>query len=97
MAGDCMFRPMVPFLEIGSVTGGKGELIKTMCEETRARIRVLDAPVATPDYIVSDEDLLFLFSLSVKKKKPSFVLLLGSLGGRRAEAPLLHAWSPACP
>lgn len=51
--GDCVFRLVVPVLKVGSIIGRKGELIKKMCEETRARIRVLDAPVGTPDRVVS--------------------------------------------
>ncbi|KAI3410638.1 uncharacterized protein J3R85_018642 [Psidium guajava] len=50
--GDCVFRLVVPVLKVGSIIGRKGELIKKMCEETRARIRVLDAPVGTPDRVV---------------------------------------------
>lgn len=51
--GDCVFRLIVPVLKVGSIIGRKGELIKKMCEETRARIRVLDGAVGTPDRIVS--------------------------------------------
>ncbi|XP_020221852.1 RNA-binding KH domain-containing protein PEPPER [Cajanus cajan] len=50
--GDCVFRLIVPVGKVGSIIGRKGELIKKMCEETRSRIRVLDAPLATPDRIV---------------------------------------------
>ncbi|XP_048332230.2 RNA-binding KH domain-containing protein PEPPER [Ziziphus jujuba] len=50
--GDCVFRLIVPVAKVGSIIGRKGELIKKMCEETRARIRVLDGPVGTPDRIV---------------------------------------------
>ncbi|XVF19033.1 hypothetical protein REPUB_Repub11eG0075600 [Reevesia pubescens] len=50
--GQCVFRLIVPVLKVGSIIGRKGELIKKMCEETRARIRILDAAVATPDRIV---------------------------------------------
>lgn len=53
--GDCVFRLIVPVLKVGSIIGRKGELIKKMCEETRARIRILDAPVGTPDRIVSED------------------------------------------
>lgn len=56
--GDCVFRLIVPVLKVGSIIGRKGELIKKMCEETRARIRVLDGAVGTPDRIVS---VIFLF------------------------------------
>lgn len=51
--GDCVFRLIVPVLKVGSIIGRKGELIKKMCEETRARIRVLDGAVGTTDRIVS--------------------------------------------
>jgi len=51
--GDCVFRLIVPVGKVGSIIGRKGELIKKMCEETRSRIRVLDAPIGTPDRIVS--------------------------------------------
>lgn len=52
--GDCVFRLVVPVLKVGSIIGRKGELIKKMCEETKARIRILEAPVGTPDRIVSN-------------------------------------------
>ncbi|KAL6955964.1 hypothetical protein U1Q18_045228 [Sarracenia purpurea var. burkii] len=51
--GDCVFRLVVPVLKVGSIIGRKGDLIKKMCEETRARIRILDGPVGSPDRIVS--------------------------------------------
>ncbi|KAL7224859.1 hypothetical protein ACSBR1_026187 [Camellia fascicularis] len=50
--GSCVFRLIVPVLKVGSIIGRKGDLIKKMCEETRARIRVLDGPVGSPDRIV---------------------------------------------
>ncbi|CAL5376720.1 unnamed protein product [Camellia sinensis] len=49
--GSCVFRLIVPVLKVGSIIGRKGDLIKKMCEETRARIRVLDGPVGSPDRI----------------------------------------------
>lgn len=51
--GDCVFRLIVPVLKVGSIIGRKGELIKKMCEETRARIRVLEGAAGTTDRIVS--------------------------------------------
>lgn len=51
--GHCVFRLIVPVLKVGVIIGRKGELIKKTCEETRARIRVLDAPIGTNDRIVS--------------------------------------------
>ncbi|CAJ1941757.1 unnamed protein product [Sphenostylis stenocarpa] len=50
--GLCVFRLIVPVLKVGSIIGRKGELIKKTCEETKARIRVLDGAVGTPDRIV---------------------------------------------
>ncbi|KAI3513991.1 hypothetical protein L1887_12294 [Cichorium endivia] len=50
--GDCVFRLIVPVLKVGSIIGRKGDIIRKMCEDTKARIRVLDAPVGTPDRIV---------------------------------------------
>lgn len=50
--GDCVFRLIVPVSKVGGIIGRKGELIKKMCEDTRARIKVLDGPVGNPDRIV---------------------------------------------
>ncbi|KAG7972654.1 hypothetical protein I3843_07G193500 [Carya illinoinensis] len=50
--GHCVFRIIVPVLKVGSIIGRRGDLIKKMCEETRARIRVLDGAVGTPDRVV---------------------------------------------
>ncbi|XP_057959244.1 RNA-binding KH domain-containing protein PEPPER-like [Malania oleifera] len=50
--GDNVFRLIVPVLKVGSIIGRKGELVKKMCDDTRARIRILDAPIGTPDRIV---------------------------------------------
>ncbi|XP_020093279.1 RNA-binding KH domain-containing protein PEPPER [Ananas comosus] len=50
--GDNVFRLIVPVLMVGSIIGRKGELIKKLCEETRARIRILDGPVGTTERIV---------------------------------------------
>ncbi|XP_058104094.1 RNA-binding KH domain-containing protein PEPPER [Magnolia sinica] len=50
--GDSVFRLIVPVLKVGSIIGRKGELIKKMCEETRARIRILEGAIGTSDRIV---------------------------------------------
>ncbi|OIW20482.1 hypothetical protein TanjilG_11885 [Lupinus angustifolius] len=50
--GDCVFRLIVPVGKVGSIIGRKGELVKKICEETRARVRVLDGAAGTPDRIV---------------------------------------------
>ncbi|GAB2218296.1 hypothetical protein Droror1_Dr00001516 [Drosera rotundifolia] len=50
--GDCVFRMIVPVMKVGALIGRKGELVKKMCEESRARIRVLEGPLGDPDRIV---------------------------------------------
>ena len=73
--GDCVFRLIVPVLKVGSIIGRRGDLIKKMCEETRARIRVLDGALGTPDRIVS----LFLSLLTTHAKQQirvSFLTIL---------------------
>jgi poly(rC)-binding protein 3/4 len=59
--GDSVFRLVVPVLKVGSIIGRKGELIKRVVEETKARVRVLDGPVGTTERIVSA--ILAKFSL----------------------------------
>ncbi|CAH1449436.1 unnamed protein product [Lactuca virosa] len=51
---DCLFRVivLVPALKAKSITGRNGDLIKKMCEETKAHISVLEGPVWHPDRIV---------------------------------------------
>lgn len=51
--GDCVFRMIVPVSKVGAIIGRKGDIIRKMSEETRARIKVLDGPTTTPDRIVS--------------------------------------------
>uniref|UniRef100_A0A0D9XMJ1 K Homology domain-containing protein n=1 Tax=Leersia perrieri TaxID=77586 RepID=A0A0D9XMJ1_9ORYZ len=50
--GDSVFRLVVPVLKVGSIIGRKGELIKRLVEETKARVRVLDGPVGATERIV---------------------------------------------
>lgn len=50
--GHSVFRLVVPVLKVGGIIGRKGDLIKKLIEETRARVRVLDGPVTSPDRIV---------------------------------------------
>ncbi|GMH30836.1 hypothetical protein Nepgr_032679 [Nepenthes gracilis] len=45
--GDNVFRILVPAQKVGSIIGRKGEYIKKMCEETKARIKILDGPPGT--------------------------------------------------
>jgi len=57
--GDCVFRLIVPVGKVGGIIGRKGDLIKKLCDETKARVRVLDADLGIPDRIVSDFGLNF--------------------------------------
>ncbi|KAL2503205.1 RNA-binding KH domain-containing protein PEPPER-like [Forsythia ovata] len=50
--GYSVFRIVVPVLKVGSIIGRKGDLIKKLVEETRARVRVLEGPLSSPDRIV---------------------------------------------
>lgn len=50
--GYSVFRLLVPVLKVGGIIGRKGDLIKKLVEETRARVRVLDGPITSPDRIV---------------------------------------------
>lgn len=51
--GDSVFRILVPAQKVGSIIGRKGEFIKKMCEESKARIKVLDASSGLPERVVS--------------------------------------------
>ncbi|OEL32975.1 RNA-binding KH domain-containing protein PEPPER [Dichanthelium oligosanthes] len=51
--GDSVFRLVVPVLKVGSIIGRKGELIKRLVEETKARVRILEGPVGAAERIVS--------------------------------------------
>ncbi|XP_052192312.1 flowering locus K homology domain-like [Diospyros lotus] len=50
--GESVFRMLVPVQKVGSIIGRKGEYIKKMCEETRARIKILDGPPGTTERAV---------------------------------------------
>ncbi|PKA58892.1 KH domain-containing protein [Apostasia shenzhenica] len=50
--GDNVYRLVVPVAKVGGIIGRKGELIKKLCEETRARIRILEGVIGTNDRIV---------------------------------------------
>uniref|UniRef100_A0A2P2MAQ0 PolyRC-binding protein n=1 Tax=Rhizophora mucronata TaxID=61149 RepID=A0A2P2MAQ0_RHIMU len=62
--GYCVFRLIVPVMKVGSIIGRKGDLIKKMCEDTRARIRVLDAPVGISDRVVRVSFIIACLSFS---------------------------------
>ncbi|XP_042387827.1 RNA-binding KH domain-containing protein PEPPER-like [Zingiber officinale] len=50
--GDNVFRLIVPVTKVGSIIGRKGEFIKKICEETRAKVRILEGAIGTPERIV---------------------------------------------
>lgn len=50
--GDSVFRILVPAHKVGAIIGRKGEFIKRMCEESKARIKILDGPPGVPERAV---------------------------------------------
>lgn len=50
--GESVFRILVPSQKVGSLIGRKGEYIKKIVEESKARIKVLDGPPGTPERAV---------------------------------------------
>ncbi|KAK7285143.1 hypothetical protein RJT34_19903 [Clitoria ternatea] len=50
--GESVFRMLVPAQKVGGIIGRKGEFIKKIVEETRARIKILDGPPGTTERAV---------------------------------------------
>jgi len=50
--GDSVFRILVPAQKVGAIIGRKGEFIKRICEESKARIKILDGPPGVPERAV---------------------------------------------
>ncbi|KAL5702036.1 hypothetical protein ACHQM5_027305 [Ranunculus cassubicifolius] len=50
--GESVFRMLVPAHKVGGIIGRKGEFIKRICEETKARIKILDGPQGTQERAV---------------------------------------------
>ncbi|CAN0892828.1 Flowering locus K homology domain [Linum grandiflorum] len=50
--GESVFRMLVPAQKVGSIIGRKGEFIKKIVEETRARVKILDGPPGTAERAV---------------------------------------------
>ncbi|GAB2287436.1 hypothetical protein Dimus_021813 [Dionaea muscipula] len=50
--GESVFRMLVPAQKVGNIIGRKGEYIKKIVEETRARIKILDGPSGTAERAV---------------------------------------------
>lgn len=51
--GESVFRMLVPAQKVGGIIGRKGEFIKKIVEETRARVKILDGPPGTAERAVS--------------------------------------------
>lgn len=51
--GESVFRILIPAQKVGAIIGRKGEFIKKMCEESKARIKILDGPPGVPERTVS--------------------------------------------
>lgn len=45
--GENVFRMLVPVQKVGGIIGRKGEFIKKIIEETKARVKILDGPPGT--------------------------------------------------
>ncbi|XP_021742195.1 flowering locus K homology domain-like isoform X3 [Chenopodium quinoa] len=50
--GESVFRMLVPAQKVGNIIGRKGEYIKKIVEETRARIKILDGPPGSQERAV---------------------------------------------
>ncbi|CAN1176662.1 Flowering locus K homology domain [Linum perenne] len=50
--GESVFRMLVPAQKVGSIIGRKGEFIKKIVEEARARVKILDGPPGTAERAV---------------------------------------------
>ncbi|KAL6974502.1 hypothetical protein U1Q18_028686 [Sarracenia purpurea var. burkii] len=53
--GNSVFRMLDPVQKVGSIIGRKGEFIKKMCEETKARIKILDGPPGTVEHALEPQ------------------------------------------
>ncbi|EMS67807.1 Poly(rC)-binding protein 1 [Triticum urartu] len=47
--GESVFRVLVSAQKVGALIGRKGEFIKRMCDESKARIKILDGPPGVPE------------------------------------------------
>ncbi|KAF6144524.1 hypothetical protein GIB67_023970 [Kingdonia uniflora] len=51
--GESVFRILVPVQKVGGIIGRKGEFIRRICEESKARIKILDGPPGSKERAVS--------------------------------------------
>ncbi|KAB1208873.1 hypothetical protein CJ030_MR6G011309 [Morella rubra] len=50
--GENVFRMLVPVQKVGGIIGRRGEIVKKITEETKARIKILDGPPGTSERAV---------------------------------------------
>lgn len=79
--GESVFRMLVPAQKVGSIIGRRGEFIKKIVEETRARIKILDGPPGTAERAVS---LFLIFFILVQ-----FISSLSFVNGLVGQKPLM--------
>ena len=63
-----VFRMLIPAQKVGYIIGRKGEHIKKLSEETKARIKILDGPPGTSERAVSFK-LNFLEVICISYRK----------------------------
>ncbi|GJP65490.1 hypothetical protein CLOP_g22376 [Closterium sp. NIES-67] len=50
--GDNVFRFVVPMGKVGSIIGRRGEYVKKICDETKARVKIVEGAPGTDDRVV---------------------------------------------
>lgn len=74
--GENVFRMLVPVQKVGSIIGRKGEFIKKITEETKARIKILDGPPGIPERAVSPLSIPMLLIYVLRDDLPSIIVCL---------------------
>jgi poly(rC)-binding protein 3/4 len=72
--GESVFRILVPTQKVGAVIGRKGDFIKKMCEESKARIKVLEGPQGATERAVSLPLLFNWLHSELIFSKPSMLI-----------------------
>uniref|UniRef100_M8BBR4 Poly(RC)-binding protein 4 n=1 Tax=Aegilops tauschii TaxID=37682 RepID=M8BBR4_AEGTA len=85
--GASVFRLVVAGDKVGGLIGRRGEIVKRLCEETRARVRVLDATDGVSSRIISD----LLFNLTVLQAISTLVLISATEETQAELAPAMDA------
>ncbi|TVU49293.1 hypothetical protein EJB05_00600, partial [Eragrostis curvula] len=66
--GESVFRILVPAQKVGAVIGRKGDFIKKMCEDSKARIKVLEGPQGATERAIPVEELHMLSRVMISAK-----------------------------